>query len=341
MALSKRTLRDKVLLILKGTAMGIANIIPGVSGGIVPLVGGFYEEFIYSLKKINLKALKLLFNGHFKLFFKYTNFSFLLLLFSGVGISYIISSFILDYLFENYEKAVWSFFMGIILASVFYISKQEKNWKTQNFIFLFSGILIGLVISFLSPSAENSNLFFVFLCGLLSVCGMVLPGLSGSFILVIMGNYSLILVDSINAIYFIFIYAIKGDFGFLQNTEQMNFILIFFVFIIGSIIGIVSFSRLLSYVLKKYKSITIAILIGFICGTLRVIWPWRKNIEDTTISVHHNKVLNLINYFELELPDIFLLETWVLFFFILLGICFVFVLEITTNRKKTSDISIF
>ena len=192
---STRTFKDKIFLILKGLGMGAANKVPGVSGGVVAFVAGFYEEFIYSLQKVNGKAFKLLINGRFKSFFQYINGRFLSLLFLGMVVSYFSVSKILDYLITHYELYVWSVFFGMIVGSIYYISKDFKDWNYKTYISLVIGIVLGLGISFLDPATENDNLLFVFFCGIISVSGMTLPGFSGSFILILLGNYVFLLVD--------------------------------------------------------------------------------------------------------------------------------------------------
>lgn len=195
---STRKFTDKIFLILKGLGMGAANKVPGVSGGVVAFVAGFYEEFIYSLQKINGKAFKLLINGRYKSFFNYINSRFLGLLFLGMIISYFSVSKVLDYLIEHYELYVWSVFFGMIIGSIYYINKDFKEWNYKTSTSLVIGIILGLSISFLNPAKENDNLWFVFFCGIISVSGMTLPGFSGSFILILLGNYVLLLVDSVN-----------------------------------------------------------------------------------------------------------------------------------------------
>ena len=197
----KRSFSDKLWLVLKGLAMGAANKVPGVSGGVVAFVAGFYEEFIYSLQKINRKAFALLINGRFQSFYSYINGRFLGLLILGMIISYFSVSKLLDYLIEHYELYVWSSFFGMIIGSIYYISKDFKDWNTKTVIALIIGISIGIGISFLDPATQNDNLWFVFFCGIISVSGMTLPGLSGSFILILLGNYVLLLVDSVNALF--------------------------------------------------------------------------------------------------------------------------------------------
>src|SRR5690554_2348275 len=229
---STRTFTDKLFLVLKGLGMGAANKVPGVSGGVVAFVAGFYEEFIYSLQKVNGKAFKLLINGRFKSFYQYINGRFLSLLFFGMIVSYFSISKLLDYLIKHYELYVWSVFFGMIIGSIYYISKDFEDWNYKTYTSLSIGIILGLSISFLDPATENDNLFFVFFCGIISVSGMTLPGFSGSFILIILGNYVLLLVDSVNALYDTFAEMITGDFSFIHNQERLRMIKVLAVFTI-------------------------------------------------------------------------------------------------------------
>jgi uncharacterized membrane protein len=219
---STRTFSDKLFLVIKGLGMGAANKVPGVSGGVVAFVAGFYEEFIYSLQKINKTAFKLLFNGRFKSFFNYVNGRFLSLLFFGMIVSYFSVSKLLDYFLEHYELDVWSMFFGMIIGSIYYINKDFKDWNYKTVLFLIIGIIIGISISFFDPAKENDNLLFVFLCGIISVSGMTLPGFSGSFILILLGNYVLLLVDAVNALSDTFIDIFSANFDFINNPERMT-----------------------------------------------------------------------------------------------------------------------
>ena len=256
-----RTFLDKLFLIIKGLGMGAANKVPGVSGGIVAFVAGFYEEFIYSLRKINLKAFKLLFNGRFKSFYRYVNGQFLSLLIFGMLVSYFSVSKILDYFLEQQELFVWATFFGMIIGSIYFIANDFKHWNRGTITAGLLGFLVGISISFLSPAKENDNLLFIFLCGIISVSGMTLPGLSGSFILILLGNYVLLLVDSVNSLYDTMAEMIKGDFSFIENQLRLRTLKILAVFTMGSATGLVTLSHLLGYVLKHYKHITSAVIV--------------------------------------------------------------------------------
>ena len=181
--MANRSLSDYSLLILKGIAMGIANKIPGVSGGIVAVVTGFYEELIFSFQRLNFKAVSLLFRGRFRTFWQYVNGSFLIALFVGVILSYFTLSLLLDAALTAYPSNVWALFFGLVLASALILYRDVNNWNKKNMLLGIIGLAVGVGLSVLSPSAENTNLLYVFLCGYLSIVGMTLPGLSGSFLL--------------------------------------------------------------------------------------------------------------------------------------------------------------
>lgn len=335
----KRTLHDKLWLVLKGLFMGAANKVPGVSGGVVAFVAGFYEEFIYSLQKINRKAFALLINGRFKSFFQYINASFLGLLFLGMIISYFSVSKILDYLIIHYELYVWSAFFGMIIGSIYYISKDFGHWKRQYIAYLLLGIIAGLSISFLEPAKENSNLIFVFFCGMISVSGMTLPGLSGSFILILIGNYVLLLVDSVNALYDTLSDIVNWDFSFTDSTERIELLKVLVVFSLGSLAGLVSLSHLLGFVLKHYKKATYAVIIGFITGSLGVVWPWKNKVYelkpngDIAIDVHGREIIKNYNRYW---PSEFSLETILAILFIIVGI---FIVVILGRYGKTKNLT--
>jgi uncharacterized membrane protein len=275
---STRTLKDRIFLVIKGLAMGAANKVPGVSGGVVAFVAGFYEEFIYSLQRVNKTAFKLLFNGRFVSFYRYINGKFLGLLFLGMIVSYFSVSKVLDYLLVNYELYVWSTFFGMILGSIYYITKDFNGWNRKTITALFLGTTVGIGISFLDPAMENDNLWFVFFCGIISVSGMTLPGFSGSFILILLGNYVLLLVDSVNALYDTIADVFSGNFEFIKDQVRIRMLKVLGVFTLGSVTGLVTFSHILNYILKHYKNITLATIAGFIVGSLGVVWPWKKTI---------------------------------------------------------------
>lgn len=317
-----RTFSDKFFLVLKGLAMGAANKVPGVSGGVIAFVAGFYEEFIFSLRRINTNSFKLLINGRFRSLYYYINGRFLGLLVLGMVISYFSVSKLLDYLITYYELYVWSAFFGMILGSIFYISKDFDDWNRRNLMFVLLGIIAGASISFLEPASENDNLWFVFFCGIIGVSGMTLPGLSGSFILILLGNYVLLLVDSVNALYDTLANIMLWDFSWTADDERLRLLQVLAVFTIGSVAGLVSLSHILGYLLKHYKNATFAVIIGFITGSLGVVWPWKEaeyRQDDEGVFMLDKSGNRIIDNYDRFIPEINNTETWIATFYIVFG----------------------
>ncbi len=327
---------NSLSLVLKGIIMGAANKVPGVSGGIVAFVMGFYETLIYSLQRFNLKAANLFFKGRFKSFYLYINGRFLSLLFLGMIISYFSISKLLDYLINRYEIFVWSVFFGMIIGSVLYIYNDYQSWNLKTSIFALIGIIIGTWISLLDPATQNDDLWFVFFCGIISVSGMALPGFSGSFILILLGNYVMLLVDSVNTLFDTFVFIFTGDFSFTLDTQHMRLLKVLMVFTLGSIIGLISLSHVLTYVLKRYKNITLALIMGFITGSLGIVWPWKKTIfkkdEFGEILVDANGS-HIIENYQRYLPEINV-HTISLILFIIFGISIIAGLEWYGKKRK-------
>lgn len=314
--------------------MGAANKVPGVSGGTVAFVLDFYEELIYSFQKINGKAFKLLISGRFKSFYRYVNAQFLLLVMGGSMFSYFSISILLDYLIRNYELFVWSSFFGMIIGSIYYIGKGFNDWSTKNIVAIIVGISIGVAISFLNPAKENDNLWFVFFCGIIGVCGMTLPGLSGSFILILMGNYVLLLVDSVTMLYKTITDVFTWNWSFLEDPTRIRYLKIVGVFTTGSAFGLVFTSHILSYVLKRWHQIVTAVIIGFITGSLGIVWPWKKEIykiEDGQILLDINGDKVIENYSRF-IPDFTSTETLMACLFILIGISIVLGLDYYSKK---------
>ncbi len=293
--------------------MGTANKVPGVSGGLVAIAIGFYEELVFSLKKIDRKALQFLFSGKLAKFYNHINGQFLILILLGIVISYFSTSKLLDFLLERYEIYVWSLFFGLVIGTVYHLKKKISSWTRESIIILLLGIIIGIGISIMNPASENDNLIFVFVCGIISVSGMILPGLSGSFILILMGNYVLLLVDSVNALYDSIFEMINGDYSFVDNIDRINKLKIISVFAAGSMAGLILLSNILSFFLKKYDQLCYSIIIGFILGSLGVIWPWKNNIVESGKIERYIPELNQ--------------ETFIGILFILIGIIFVIILS--------------
>ncbi len=335
MAEKTRTFWDRILLFIKGVAMGAANKVPGVSGGLVAFVTGFYEELIYSLQKINRKALILIVNGRFKSFYQYVNGRFLLLVFAGSTFSYFSVSRVLDFLIQNFELYVWATFFGMILGSIYYVAKDFNDFSRTNIMSMILGVGIGVSISLMSPAKENDNLWFVFFCGMVGVSGMTLPGLSGSFILILMGNYVLLLVDSVNELYKTLQDIFTFNFDFVHDQVRMHYLKIIGSFGLGSIFGLVITSHILGYMLKRWHQVITALIIGFIGGSLGNVWPWKRAIfkmdGDTYLfdSLGNKIVENYVRYF----PDFADITTWYTIVFILLGLGILLIIDWVGPKK--------
>jgi len=300
-------MKHYIILFFKGMGMGVANVIPGVSGGTIALITEIYEELINSLKSFDKKALKLIISLDLSAFIQHTNLYFLLSVFGGSIASVFSIASLFKYLFLHYPILIWAFFFGLIIASTYFVGKRIRQWNSSSIISLIIGTVAALSLSFITPASENSNLFFVFLCGIIGISGMMLPGLSGSFILILMGNYELLMVTAVT---------------------ELN-ILLLSVFVLGSAFGLISFSHILSWVLKHYKNQTLSLLTGFILGSLSIIWPW-KEVADSIIVKGKEKVIAYNWYFPNELNT----ETILAVLLILVGIFSVYALENFSINKK-------
>ena len=269
-------MKKHLFLFLKGITMGVANVIPGVSGGTIALITEIYEELINSLKSFDLKALKLLLKGQFKEFTVHTNLYFLISVFGGSVFSMFSVAKLFEFLFEFYPEELWSFFFGLILASVYYVGIRVGIWKIRSYVFFIIGTAIAVSLALLSPSSESTNLVYIFICGVIGVTGMLLPGLSGSFILILMGNYKLLMVDSLSK-------SLKF------NIDSISYLL---VFILGSFVGLFGFSHIISWLFKRFKDCVLSLLTGFILGSLLIIWPWKEVAENRLITSWYLPELN-------------------------------------------------
>lgn len=258
----QRRFKDYFLITLKGVAMGAADAVPGVSGGTIALISGIYEELISTISNVNISLIKTFRQDGFKTFWKALNGNFILALLIGILTSFASFMRLAKYLIEEHPVLIWSFFFGLIIASIFFVGKQIKKWSLATIISLIIGAFAAYYVTTLPSMASNSNPLFLFLAGAIAICAMILPGISGSFILVILGAYKT-LSDAIH------------DWDFKRIA----------IFGVGAVVGLLSFSRVLKWLFKHYHNTTLALLTGFIVGSLNKIWPWKKSImvlNDTT-----------------------------------------------------------
>jgi len=308
-------MREYIYTVFKGIAMGAANVIPGVSGGTIALITGIFERLINAIKSFNITAIKLLFKAKFKEFVIHTDLKFLISLFIGVFIAIVSLARLFDYLFENYPVYIWAYFFGLVLASVYFVGKTISKWTKSVIITFIIGAAIAILISVLSPASENRNFFYMILCGIASICSMILPGLSGSFILMLMGNYQLVAIDAIN----------NADFSVLLPL------------VIGAVVGLLAFSHFLSWIFKKYRNETISILTGFILGSLSILWPWQN--ESYLKDILGNFVLKangdkIVEHYEKYMPVSFNTEVILAIVFVIVGMISIWAIEKLAKENK-------
>ena len=261
--MKERKIGDSLLLGLKGMAMGAADIVPGVSGGTIAFITGIYEELITSLNNINFRAIMILRKEGLKSFWNHINGNFFIFLLAGIAISLVSLVRIVTYLLENEPVLIWSFFFGLIMASIVLIGKRVNYWRLTTIVAILVGTLVALWISSIQSIANVDANWYIFLSGAIAICAMILPGISGSFILLLMGSYHMIL---------------NG----LKNLD----LLVIGLFGSGCVMGLISFSRLLKYLFNKFHDQTVALLTGFMIGSLYKVWPWKIRVGDAPINIH-------------------------------------------------------
>lgn len=249
---------------VKGACMGAADVIPGVSGGTIAFIMGIYDEFVGSIAKIDAEAMKMVFKGKFRDFWKHINGNFLLSIAIGIGVSVITLAGLMKTLLSEHPIQTWAFFFGLIVASSIFILKGISDWKIRDGAILLAGIALGAVVCTLTPTHTPDDMWFIFISGAIAICAMILPGISGSFILLILGKYYYIM----NTI--------------TELTKGINVghnLMIISIFMIGAIIGILSFSKFLRWLLARWNKETLLALAGFIIGSLVKVWPWSNTGE--------------------------------------------------------------
>ena len=278
----KRDWKSYALLTLKGMSMGAADVVPGVSGGTIAFIVGIYKMF---------------FSGKWKTFWKMINGNFLFFLILGIGISIFSLARLVTWLLTFYPILVWAFFFGLVLASTWFVGKDIKEWNWKTVLGFMGGTALAYYITIATPTETPTNLLFIFLCGAIAICAMILPGISGSFILVLLGKY-----------YYI-----------MDAIKTLN-IIVLLVFAIGICVGITSFSRILSYALKHFRNITLSVLTGFMLGSLNKVWPWKETVETFVDSDGVEKPLMEMNV----LPNAYISEAVIL---MIVGFLLIYILE--------------
>lgn len=302
-----RRLADYIFITLKGMAMGAADVVPGVSGGTIAFISGIYEELITSINNIDLSLFSILRKEGIKAAWSKVNGNFLLALFLGIFISVLSLAKFLSWLLENEPVLLWSFFFGLVLASVFFVGKEIKKWTVGTAIIFVLGAVLAYFITELPVSENTDSLPYLFMSGVLAICAMILPGISGAFILVLLGSYKTIL-DAVH----------ERDIKIVLTVG------------VGAIVGLLSFARLLKWMFNHYKNITLALLTGFILGSLNKIWPWKKVLQTKTFG-EKTIVVDDINI----LPGAFAGDNQLMLAILLaiLGFSLIFILERAASKK--------
>lgn len=257
----KRKTGNYLLLALRGMGMGAADVVPGVSGGTIAFITGIYEELVNSIKSINGTAVRLLLTGRWVSFWKHVNGNFLLAVFAGIAVSVITLARVLEYVLEHHPVLIWSFFFGLILASSWIVARKIGRWDYPKVVALAGGIGAAFYITSVTPATTTDAVWFVFMAGALASCAMILPGISGSFILLLLGKYL-----------------------FALRAVNERILLDLLVLGSGAVIGLILFSNLLSWLLKKYHDVTVAVLVGFMIGSLNKIWPWKETLDTVVVD---------------------------------------------------------
>ena len=258
-----------ILLALKGCAMGMADVVPGVSGGTIAFISGIYEELLDSIRKVDATALKLLLKGRFADFWRHINGRFLLPVLAGIAVAIFSLARLMTYLLENHPIAIWSFFFGLIVASVILVARQVGRWNGQTVLSFAVGAAAAWWITVATPAETPETWWFILLSGAIAICAMILPGISGAFVLLLLGKYKFI----------------------MQAVADLN-IPVMAIFVVGAAAGIIAFSHLLSWLLKHRHDLTVALLMGFMVGSLNKVWPWKQVVETYVDS--HGKVQPLV-----------------------------------------------
>lgn len=288
---------------LKGVAMGAANVIPGVSGGTIALITGIYERLINAIKSCDITAIKLLLGRDLKAFWSHIDGRFLAAIGFGVIISIVTLAKLFEYLLETHERFTMAFFFGLILLSLYYVAKRIKHWSFAVIASLIVGAVVAIGIALLAPASENNSFFYVFLCGVIAISSMILPGLSGSFVLIIMGNYALVL-------------------GAISSVELDVLVPL----ALGCAVGIILFSHVIAWVFKHFEDQTLALMTGFVLGSLVVIWPWKEAIVQTVQRVGKDpkEVVQAYNWFW---PEITSMNTWICIALMFAGAIAIYLME--------------
>lgn len=303
--------------------MGAADVVPGVSGGTIAFISGIYEELLNTIDKLDFKIISMARQQGMNKAWKEYNLSFLLALGLGILISILSFARVITYLLENNPILIWSFFFGLVIASIVYIGGQIKNWNWKAILALIIGVIVSYYVTIIEPTTSPDSYWFLFISGFIAIIAMILPGISGSFILLLMGSYEAV-IGSINMLTTA-IFSVDFETS-LVAASRLG------VFGVGAIIGIKAFSKVLTWMFDNYKNTTLTLLTGFMIGSLNKIWPWKQTV--TTYFNSSNEEVPLLE--KSILPSDFVGDPQVIGAVIscIAGFLTIFLLEKLANRKK-------
>lgn len=308
--------REDIVVFLKGFAMGAANVVPGVSGGTIAFITGIYERLIEALKAFDLEALKMIFDLKIAAFCKKTDLRFLIALGLGVVTSVASLAHVLKWGFKEHPVLIWALFFGLILASVPSLIRMVKVWRVGSVGCLLTGLAVAIAMAFLKPASENPHIFYLLLCGTAAMCSMIIPGLSGSFVLLLMGNYELVMLDSVNA---------------LTALNLGKSLPVLIPVGIGAVIGLLVLARVLSWLFKNHHDKAVAAIAGFVAGSLVIIWPWKDKMAQI-FQIDGVTKEKIIGYQNWHLPDLAHANNWLAILFMLIGAGLIVILERLAKR---------
>jgi len=296
-------MKKDVSIFLKGVAMGAANVIPGVSGGTIALITGIYERLINAIKACDISAIKLLLARDFTRLWQHIDGRFLFAIGAGVIVSIVSLAKLFEYLLTTNERFTMAFFFGLILLSLYYVAKRISNWSGSVIASLIVGSTIAIGIALLAPASQNGSFFYVFLCGVVAISSMILPGLSGSFVLIIMGNYALVL-------------------GAISSLNMS----ILLPLALGCAVGLIVFSHAIAWIFKHFENQTLSLMTGFVLGSLVVIWPWKDAVMQT-VQRANKPPKEVVASYQWYLPELASANTWICVILMLAGAISIYLME--------------
>lgn len=319
-------MQEWIAVFLKGTAMGAANVIPGVSGGTVAFITGIYERLINALKSFDAKAFLCIKRGDLGGFARHVDLVFLLVLGLGTGVSVFTFAKVLKWAFSHHETLVWAFFFGLIAASIPAVGRMVRHWRVSIVMLALLGAAIAVSMVFFGRAEQNSHFAYLVLCGVVAICSMIVPGLSGSFVLLLLGNYELVMVDSVN----------------LLRTDPLEAFPILVPVGLGAVVGLVAFSRVLSWLFKNYHDLAVSLITGFIAGSLAIIWPWKQAVVETFAAADGGVKGKVAGFTNWHWPDLAAPSSWVALGFMAAGAILVLLMErwapAAVTRQESSDL---